>query len=64
MCIRDSNYVGTLSASSREAEFLFPPYSVFCVLRLERSPHHLTVELQAAVDNKLEPEELPLAPWS
>ena len=58
------NYVGALSASSSEAEFLFPPYSVFCVLRLERSPHHLIVELQAAVDNRLEPEDLPLAPWS
>jgi hypothetical protein len=34
------------------------------VLRLERSPHHLIVELQAAVDNRLEPEDLPLAPWS
>ena len=59
------NYVGALStASSREAEFLFPPYSVFSVLRLERSQRHLMVELQAAVDNLHEPIELPLAPWS
>lgn len=59
------NYVGALStASSREAEFLFPPYSVFSVLRLERAQHHLIVELQAAVDNLHEPTELPLAPWS
>ena len=32
--------------------------------RLEHGEHHLTVVLQAAVDNLLESDELPVAPWS
>ena len=51
-----------------EEEYLFAPYSVFTVLRstwnagTTADPHE--VELLAAVDNKGEPEDLPLAPWS
>ena len=51
-----------------ESEFLFAPYSVFTVVSVEASarnsylaPHVIT--LRAAVDNRLEPEDLPLAPW-
>jgi hypothetical protein len=51
-----------------EQEYLFAPYSAFTVLTAAwsegtiASPH--TIELLAAVDNKDEPEDLPLAPWS
>jgi hypothetical protein len=52
-----------------EQEFLFVPYSVFTVVKVEWSdnptganPHHVFVE--AALDNSVESEELPLAPWS
>ena len=56
-----------------EAEYLFAPYSVFTVQRVEWSvlgaggatadqPH--IVHLEAAVDNLKEPEDLPVAPWS
>ena len=50
-----------------EEEFLFAPYSVFTVRSaMWRSgtladPH--LVELDAAVDNRDEPETLPLAQW-
>ena len=51
-----------------EQEYLFAPYSAFTVLSARwragttAEPHE--VELLAAVDNKEEPEDLPLAPWS
>jgi hypothetical protein len=51
-----------------EQEFLFAPYSVFTVLNAtwnsgtDADPH--VIELMAAADNKAEPEDLPLAPWS
>jgi len=52
-----------------EKEFLFVPYSVFEVISTAwssnptpTSPHVVT--LRAAVDNREEPEDLPLAPWS
>ena len=51
-----------------EQEYLFACYSVFTVLSTTWNmgtigqPH--TIELLAAVDNKDEPEDLPLAPWS
>jgi hypothetical protein len=51
-----------------EKEFLFAPYSVFTVVSVtpgrgdDDSPHR--IELLAAVDNRKEPENLPLAPWS
>jgi len=51
-----------------EEEYLFAPYSVFTVVAARwkagttAEPHE--VELLAAVDNKGEPEDLPLAPWS
>ena len=51
-----------------EQEYLFAPYSAFTVLSARwnagtvAAPHE--IELLAAVDNKAEPEDLPLAPWS
>ena len=51
-----------------EEEYLFAPYSAFTVvsatwnLGTSLDPH--VIELHAAVDNKEEPEDLPLAPWS
>ena len=59
--VQQSNALG-------EAEYLFAPYSVFTVLHAnwnagtDSEPH--VVELMAAVDNKVEAEDLPLAPWS
>ena len=59
--VRRSNVQG-------EAEYLFTPYSAFTVVKAQwrdgtsKRPH--LVELLAAVDNKEEPEDLPLAPWS
>lgn len=58
------NYVANTHVAG-EAEFLFTPYSVFTVRSVtwsaDTSPHR--VVLDAAVDNKLEREDLPLAPW-
>ena len=51
-----------------ESEYLFAPYSAFTVLSARwhagtaAAPHE--IELLAAVDNKAEREDLPLAPWS
>ncbi len=51
-----------------EEEFLFTPYSVFTVLSLHvpdrpsvQDP--VVVQVQAAMDNTEEAEDLPLAPW-
>jgi hypothetical protein len=62
------NYVESSKFGDAEAEFLFAPYSTFTVVSVELSasnsyvtPHVITLE--AAVDNRLEPEDLPLAPW-
>jgi hypothetical protein len=52
-----------------EGEFLFSPYSVFRVTGVREGcrgddddPH--VIELEAAIDNRKEPADLPLAPWS
>jgi colicin import membrane protein len=52
-----------------EEEYLFSAFSVFTVREVVWSsaptmedPHRITLE--AAIDNALEPEDLPLAPWS
>ena len=47
-------------------EYLFTPYSVFTVMEVTFSdailePHKISIS--AALDNKLEEEDLPLAPW-
>jgi len=51
-----------------EQEYLFAPYSAFTVLSVSWNAgsvsHPHQIELLAAVDNKEEPEDLPLAPWS
>ena len=51
---------------SGELEYLFAPYSVFTLVSVKWSdelvkPHKFT--LRPVIDNKLEDEELPLAPW-
>jgi hypothetical protein len=52
-----------------EEEYLFAAFSVFTVCEVvwsdnptTHNPHRITVE--AAIDNLLENENLPLAPWS
>jgi hypothetical protein len=53
-----------------EEEYLFAPYSAFRVRSATWSEdggtveHPHVIELDAAVDNKAEPEDLDLAPWS
>ena len=54
------------SSNSREREYLFAPYSVFTFVNAEwssnpRKPHE--IDIQAAIDNLNEDENLPLAPW-
>ena len=55
------------SAVPGEEEYLFAPYSVFAVRSVTRGtgtardPH--VVDVDAALDNSEEPEDLPLAPW-
>ena len=50
-----------------EVEFLFAPYSVFTVTKVEwaaMAPHEAhKIHLEAALDNLDEYEDLPLAPW-
>lgn len=65
---RQVNYVESSKFGDLEAEYLFAPYSVFTVLAVQPSapnsyinPHVITLE--PAVDNLLEPKDLPLAPW-
>eukprot|EP00041_Stephanoeca_diplocostata_P029849 m.889377 g.889377 ORF g.889377 m.889377 type:complete len:1393 (-) comp23644_c0_seq3:3364-7542(-) len=59
--VHKSNYL--------EQEYLFVPYSVFTVERVQLSSNPNSYEqphkifLRAARDNALEPEDLPLAPW-
>ena len=62
------NYVESSTFGDAEAEFLFAPYSTFTVVSFEPSPRNTylaphVVTLAAAVDNRLESEDLPLAPW-
>ena len=54
-----------------EQEYLYAPYSVFTVRSVrwsasgaadEDDPH--VIELDAALDNTREPEDLPTAPWA
>ena len=51
---------------TNELEYLFSPYSVFLVTRVQWArtpddPH--TIELLAAIDNRRESKDLLLAPW-
>ena len=54
-----------------EEEFLFAPYSVFTVSSVTvpasckpNASNPIVIELQAAIDNREEPEDLPLSPWN
>ena len=57
------------TALQAEYEFLVAPYTAFEVLAVTWAehpslddPHRIT--LRVAADNRLEPEELPLTPWT
>jgi hypothetical protein len=61
------NYVDRTNCPG-EREFLFVPYSVFTVEEVKWQPNptwtnpHVVV-LKVAIDNSLQSEDLPLAPW-
>jgi hypothetical protein len=62
------NFVESSKFGDAEEEYLWAPYSVFTVENVVFSkcntymdPHVITIS--AAIDNRLEPEDLPLAPW-
>ena len=59
------NYLETVTTIAGEHEFLFPPYSVFTIKKVERDDTRgmHTIEIEAAFDNKAEPLELEVAPW-
>jgi len=68
--VRRCQHVSLIRKSNKpkEEEFLFVPYSTFKVLKVTTSPtpNYLTpnvVELESSIDNMIEPEDLPLAPW-
>ena len=60
-------HVNLLNHSQMEFEYLFAPYSVFTVRAVQwkegtaQEPH--IIDIDAAIDNKNEPQNLPLAPW-
>jgi hypothetical protein len=65
---KQANLIKNRTASvGQEWEYLFTSFSVFSVIKAEWSadalrPHK--IHIHAAMDNSLEPEDLPLAPWS
>ncbi len=66
--VKHVNFVERSEVQQDEQEYLFAPYSVFTVTKVEwadkmtpYTPH--IVHLVAATDNRFEPEDLPLAPW-
>ena len=67
-CVHVNLVTKRVQGLADEQEYLFAPYSAFTVLSAAwragtaAEPH--VVELLAAVDNMVEPEDLPLAPWS
>ena len=67
-CVHVNLVTKRVAGLGQEQEYLFAPYSVFTVRDVqwcsgtEEDPH--VIELLAAPDNKDEPEDLPLAPWS
>ena len=52
-----------------EVEFLFAPFSVFTVVSVHvpskpTAGNPIVIVLEAAVDNRDEPDDLPLSPWN
>ncbi len=54
-----------------EEEFLFAPYSVFTLLSITMpasgkptATYPVVIEQQAGIDNRDEPTDVPLSPWS
>ena len=51
---------------SGEGEYLFAPFSVFTIRKVKWNDDPLeshSITVTAAVDNALEPDDLPLSPW-
>ena len=61
--VQNSTVLNELTCEPSESEYLFAPYSVFTVLEVAWGQPYHRVVIQPAVDNKLEPDDLPLAPW-
>ena len=64
---QNANYIANTHVPG-EDEYLFVPYSVFTVTKVELSatPHHKKphrIYITAAYDSLMESEDLPLAPW-
>ena len=64
---QNANYIANTHIPG-EDEYLFVPYSVFTVTKVELSatPHHKKphrIYITAAYDSLMESEDLPLAPW-
>ncbi len=52
-----------------EYEFLFAPFSVFTVVSVHvpvkpTTSNPIVIVLEAAIDNRDEPDDLPLSPWN
>ncbi len=52
-----------------EVEFLFAPFSVFTVVSAHApvkptTSNPIVIVLEAAIDNRDEPDELPISPWN
>jgi hypothetical protein len=52
-----------------EAEFLFAPFSVFTVASVHApvkptASNPIVIALEASIDNRDEPDDLPISPWN
>ena len=52
-----------------EIEFLFAPFSVFTVVSINVPPkptasNPIVIVLEASIDNRDEPDDLPISPWN
>jgi hypothetical protein len=57
------------SNASGECEFLFAPFSVFTVISIHvpakpTAGNPIIIVLHACIDNREEPDALPLSPWN
>lgn len=62
---RNASYVAKTHLNG-EGEYLFAPFSVFTVRKVKWNEDPLeshSITVAAAVDNALEPDDLPLSPW-
>lgn len=68
--VRRCKHVSLIRKSNveTECEFLYVPYSTFTVseVHVSTNPTYLdphVIVLESSIDNRVEPEDLPLAPW-